>query len=207
VKRESLDCARVFGGAGVAVAEGWCEVTAVVITPAVLEHRIGILTAAWNELRNYALGRGLKPRVSARTADVVGKAYEAWRAALDGFGAGGLLIRPSTASQTDDWYRRYNALRDVVESERPGAPPPITDSDFGTVAEALRGAVQSNVDEAAAKLRVEVDRGVAEGKKASQEVVQDAQRRADDAVDEVKSSLFLAVGAVALVALWVGSKR
>jgi NAD-specific glutamate dehydrogenase len=72
------------------------------------------LSAAYNDLRNATLGRGVKPLVSAALAERVGVAYEKWRAYYGSAGVQADLAASVTASEYVDAYR---ALVDAAASE------------------------------------------------------------------------------------------
>jgi hypothetical protein len=121
--------------------------TAYLITPATIEYRVNMLTAAWNELRNYALGKGTKPLVSATVAELVGRRYEEWRAALAGMGPMDTMLVTAQADEvTVHWWRTFNAVREVVDADKPGAPLPIPEGEFVTVPESVAKAAKAAAD-------------------------------------------------------------
>jgi hypothetical protein len=102
------------------------------------------LSAAWNALRNAALGQGtVRPKgVSAELATRVGTAYEAWRRWLDSLGPVDTLY--AQAFQSDNlaqWRARGDALRLEVQRATghalPEFPAPVAQQvlqDFADVA-------------------------------------------------------------------------
>lgn len=68
---------------------------------------LGELSAAWNELRNAAWGRGTQPLVDAKLADQIGAGYEAWRAYYEESGFTDEFA-PSIAAS--EWVDRYRML-------------------------------------------------------------------------------------------------
>lgn len=74
------------------------------------------LSAAWNDLRNAALGRGTKPNVSAALAARVGSEYDAWRAYFETAPPTEDADMPAVTLQ-GDWLNRYRVLVAAVQSE------------------------------------------------------------------------------------------
>lgn len=72
------------------------------------------LSSAWNEMRNAALGRGLKANVSAELAKVVAGEYERWRAARAEMGPVDDVLSAFTTRQ---WVTRYRNLVSKVQKE------------------------------------------------------------------------------------------
>lgn len=93
------------------------------------------LSAAWIELRNAALGRGVSPVVSAPLADRVGRASELWRSWLAGH------LGPTGEVQLGVWQSTYAELADAVRAEGaklrkrrvgvPGVPAVVADAAAG----------------------------------------------------------------------------
>lgn len=76
------------------------------------------LSAAWNELRNAALGRGTAALVSPALADEISDAYESFRAWLAEQGPSADLAASVTASE---WVELYRELAADVRAELPDA--------------------------------------------------------------------------------------
>lgn len=88
------------------------------------------LSAAWNKLRNAALGRGTTPKVKPELAKRVGDTFEAWRRWQESIGPLDTLF--AQAAYTDNlkqWQARGEALRAEVEAELgvklPAFPDPV----------------------------------------------------------------------------------
>lgn len=88
-----------------------------------MSSRLDLLTDRYNELRNAAMGRGLKPNVSETVADIVGDQYDAFRAWRAGWGN-----TPGTdyldgvphdifSGELRTWEVKYNATRTIVANE------------------------------------------------------------------------------------------
>jgi hypothetical protein len=68
------------------------------------------LGQAWNDLRNAAIGRSVKPIVKPATAKLIGDAYERWRRWYNSATVGGDLITSVSASPMIELYRKCAAL-------------------------------------------------------------------------------------------------
>lgn len=71
------------------------------------------LSQAWNDLRNAALGRGVKPIVAEPLASQVGNAYERWRQYLASAGPSQDLVPSATAWP---WLQQYRELASKVSA-------------------------------------------------------------------------------------------
>lgn len=99
------------------------------------------LSAAWNGLRNAALGRGTSPNVSPALAADVSRAYDEWREWLQHAPPIADVLAHAMAH---NWVKRYRAL--VARVQREGQTPtdvlPVTSVEASLkVAEKL----QSNI--------------------------------------------------------------
>lgn len=74
------------------------------------------LSEAWNDLRNAALGRGVKPVASAALAARVGNEYERFRSWFD---TEHEELAPTVlpGTQAADWVERLRALTKEVKAE------------------------------------------------------------------------------------------
>lgn len=90
--------------------------------------RIDTLTDKWNELRNAALGRGLKPNVSEGMAVVVGRGFDAFRAwRAEYFKDEGVEVFDDAIGDADltAQEKKFNATRLIVSTElKTGLPLP-----------------------------------------------------------------------------------
>lgn len=68
------------------------------------------LSQAWNDLRNAALGRGLNPNVKPATAELIGNAYERWRAWYQKAGVSDDMVASVSAAPMVELYRKTLAL-------------------------------------------------------------------------------------------------
>ena len=78
---------------------------------------VGELSALWNDLRNAALGRGVKPLVSAPLAARIGSEWDAWRAYYEQQAGPLQDLDLPTSTLEGDWVDRYRALADAVGKE------------------------------------------------------------------------------------------
>ncbi len=76
------------------------------------------LSAAWNDLRNAALGRGLAPNVPPALAANVDRQYKAWRKALIHMPAAADML---ASAYTRDWVSKYRRL--LARVQKAGAGP------------------------------------------------------------------------------------
>ena len=76
------------------------------------------LSAAWNDLRNAALGRGVAPNVPPALAASVDRQYKAWRKALIHMPAAADMM---ASAYTRDWVAKYRRL--LARVQKAGAGP------------------------------------------------------------------------------------
>ena len=79
---------------------------------------LGELTEAWNELRNSALGRGVKPNVSPSLARRVGREHAAFRNWVRDATPVDDII---TSASSRKWVQRYRKL--LAQVQREGVEP------------------------------------------------------------------------------------
>lgn len=93
-------------------------------SPQEAARRLELLSGYWNALRNAALGRSTRPRVSADLADTIAAdhlSYHEWRDALpEGFVYG----VPTWVDELQDWTSRANWTHDQIKRELPGEQLP-----------------------------------------------------------------------------------
>lgn len=94
-------------------------------TPGEAERRLQMLDDQMNELRNAALGRGVKPLVGPQLAQRVADEwamYRKWRETL-----GGVMLVSSWADELDVWTRQANDLRAAIAAAGQTVPLALTE--------------------------------------------------------------------------------
>lgn len=109
------------------------------------------LSAAWNKLRDKALGRAASPTsgISADLADRIGKEFEQWRV---WYLSAGSLEDTVASIAAHEWVSRYNVLAAELKAEGIAIAPVTT-----PVESAKRGAKRAGA--AAAELGGELGTG------------------------------------------------